>query len=83
MSVGDTASPSGTRPSLHVMAMCHVCRRSLLAGERFRIWRGERRDQPVCVVCEPAARRAGWVRVVDAHEVVRVGGLSRSVRRVA
>jgi hypothetical protein len=65
------------------MAMCHICRRSLLAGERYRTWHGERRDQPVCVVCEPAARKAGWIRIVDAHEVVRVGGLSRSVRRVA
>jgi hypothetical protein len=65
------------------MAMCHVCRRTLLAGERFRTWRGDRRDQPVCVICEPAAQEAGWVRVVDAHEVVRVGGLSQSVRRVA
>jgi len=65
------------------MAMCHLCRRTLLAGERFRIWRGARRDQPVCGICEPAARDAGWVRVVDGYEVVRVGGLSPSVRRVA
>jgi hypothetical protein len=65
------------------MAMCHVCRRNLLAGERFRTWRGQQRDQPVCVVCEPAAQDAGWVRVVDVHEVVRVSGLSQSVRRVA
>lgn len=63
--------------------MCHVCRRSLLAGERFRAWRGERRDQPVCGVCEPAARAAGWVRVVDTYERVNVGGLTVSVRRVA
>jgi hypothetical protein len=70
-------------PSVGCMAMCHVCRRTLLAGERFRTWRGARRDQAVCGVCEPAARAAGWVRVVDAHEVVRVGGLSQSVRRVA
>ena len=63
--------------------MCHVCRRSLLAGERFRTWRGERRDQPVCGVCEPAAQDAGWVRVVDAYELVRVTGLTQTVRRVA
>jgi hypothetical protein len=65
------------------MAMCHMCRRSLLAGERFRTWRGDRRDQPVCGVCEPAAQSAGWVRLVDSYERVSVGGLKASVRRVA
>jgi hypothetical protein len=65
------------------MAMCHMCRRSLLAGERFRTWRDARRDQPVCGVCEPAARAAGWVRVVDTYERVSVGGLKPSVRRLA
>jgi hypothetical protein len=65
------------------MAMCHFCRRSLLAGERFRTWRGERRDQPVCVVCEAAAHRAGWVRIGDAYERVRVSGVRVSVRRAA
>jgi hypothetical protein len=65
------------------MAMCHVCRRSLLAGERFRTGRGGRRDRTVCVVCEPAARSAGWLRTVDAYERVRVTGLTQTVRRVA
>jgi hypothetical protein len=65
------------------MAMCCVCRRTLLAGERYRTWRWERRDQSVCVVCEPAAHDAGAVRVVDAYERVRVTGLTQSVRRVA
>jgi hypothetical protein len=65
------------------MAMCQVCRRSLLAGERYRTWRYARRDAAVCAVCEPAARAAGWVRVVDAHEHVRVTGLTPNVRRVA
>jgi hypothetical protein len=65
------------------MAMCHICRRSLLAGERYRTWRGRRREQTVCAVCEPTARDAGWVRVVDSHEQVRVTGLTRTVRRVA
>ena len=51
------------------MAMCQVCRRTLLAGERYRTWRWERRDQTV--------------RVVDAYESVRVTGLTRTVRRVA
>lgn len=65
------------------MAMCQVCRRTLLAGERYRTWRWARRDQTVCVVCEPAARAAGAVRVVDAFESVRVSGLIPNVRRVA
>jgi hypothetical protein len=65
------------------MAMCQVCRRTLLAGERYRTWRWARRDQTVCVVCEPAARDAGAVRVVDGFEQVRVGGLTQHVRRVA
>jgi hypothetical protein len=65
------------------MAMCHLCRRTLLAGERYRIWRGERRDQAVCVPCEPAAQRVGWVRTVDGFERVTVTGLTGTVRRVA
>ena len=63
--------------------MCQVCRRTLLAGERYRTWRWQRRDATVCVVCEPAAREAGAVRVVDGYERVRVTGLTQSVRRVA
>ena len=65
------------------MAMCHVCRRGLLAGERYRTWRYASRDRPVCAVCEPDVRRAGWIRVVDTWERVRVTGLTQSVRRVA
>lgn len=63
--------------------MCHVCRRSLLAGERFRSWRGNRRDRTVCAVCEPKAREAGWLRVASDHERVGVMGLRPTVRRVA
>jgi hypothetical protein len=65
------------------MAMCHVCRRGLLAGERYRTWRMRQRDQIVCAVCEPTVEEAGWVRVVDGYEQVRVTGLTRTVRRVA
>jgi hypothetical protein len=65
------------------MAMCHVCRRSLLAGERYRTWRYARRDATVCAVCEPEVRQDGWVRVVDSYQRVRVTGLASSVRRVA
>jgi hypothetical protein len=65
------------------MAMCHVCRRTLLAGERFRTWRWARRDQTVCMVCEPVFREHGAVRVVDDYERVRVSGLLQHVKRVA
>jgi len=65
------------------MAMCQVCRRNLLAGERYRTWRWARRDQTVCVVCEPFVHEAGAVRVVDAYERVRATGLTQTVRRVA
>jgi hypothetical protein len=65
------------------MAMCQVCRRTLLAGERFRTWRWARRDQTVCVVCEPYVNEAGAVRVVDTYESVRATGLTQTVRRVA
>jgi hypothetical protein len=65
------------------MAMCHICRRTLLAGERYRLWRGNRRERTVCVVCEPAARRAGWLRIVDGFQSVRVTGLTQTVKRVA
>jgi hypothetical protein len=65
------------------MAMCHVCRRTMLAGERYRVWRFQRRDRTVCVPCEPALRAAGAVRVVDAYERVRVTGLIQHVKRVA
>ena len=65
------------------MAMCQVCRRTLLAGERYRTWRWARRDQTVCAICEPEARDAGAVRVVDAYEIVRATGLTQTVRRVA
>jgi hypothetical protein len=65
------------------MAMCQVCRRTLLAGECYRTWRWARRDATVCAVCEPEARDAGAVRVVDAYEVVRATGLTQTVRRVA
>ena len=63
--------------------MCQLCRRTLLAGERYRMWRWARRDQTVCAVCEPAAAEAGAIRLVDAYERVHVGGFTRHVRRVA
>jgi hypothetical protein len=55
----------------------------LLAGESYRTWRWGRRDQTVCVPCEPSVNAAGAVRVVDAYERVRVTGLIQHVKRVA
>ena len=65
------------------MAMCHACRRTLLAGELYRVWRWGRRDRTVCAVCEPDVRASGAVQVVDGFESVRVGGLTQHVKRVA
>jgi hypothetical protein len=65
------------------MAMCQICRRTLLAGEHYRVWRWSRRDQTVCTVCEPSARESGAVRVVDAFERVNASGLTPNARRVA
>jgi hypothetical protein len=63
--------------------MCQICRRNLLAGERFRSWRWAGRDATVCVVCEPEVLKAGWVPLAERDERVCVNGLSSSVRRVA
>jgi hypothetical protein len=65
------------------MAMCQICRRTLLAGERYRVWRWRRRDATVCAVCEPVVHEAGAVRVVDTYERVNASGLTPNARRVA
>jgi hypothetical protein len=65
------------------MAMCMVCRRTLLTGESFRTWRAHRRDQTVCAPCEPAALRDGWLRLERPLETVNANGLLQTVRRVA
>lgn len=65
------------------MAMCHACRRTLLAGERYRVWRFGRRDRTVCAVCEPEISAGGAVRVIAEFQHVRVGGLTQHVKRVA
>jgi hypothetical protein len=66
------------------MAMCSLCKRNLLAGERFRIFRGERsQDHPVCLLCEDDALGRRWLRSEGPLESVRVMGLGQSVRKVA
>ena len=64
--------------------MCSLCRRNLLAGERYRTFRGDRRrEHTVCVLCEPEALRLRWLRADAAVGSVRVTGLAQTVRRVA
>jgi hypothetical protein len=43
--------------------MCALCRRNLLTGERYRHWEPAAGGgvRAVCALCEPDARRAGWV----------------------
>jgi hypothetical protein len=57
-----------------------------MAGEQFRFWNGgspPRPGRPVCGLCEPAAKREGWLREVTPHERENANGLSGSVRLVA
>ncbi len=66
------------------MAMCHLCRRNLLTGERFRLWE-ERpsRPQTVCLLCEEQARELRWRPVAQPVERVNATGLVQTVRKVA
>jgi hypothetical protein len=78
--------PSGAgRTIAEQMTLCALCRRNLLAGERFRYWRSvEERQVPrvVCHLCEPAATRDGWSRTERAERENAVG-LRGTVRLVA
>ena len=65
--------------------MCALCRRNLLAGERYRQWEtAERRTaRIVCGLCESEAARAGWARLSPAPERESADGLHWTVRLVA
>jgi hypothetical protein len=66
--------------------MCALCRRNLLAGERFRYWRSaEPRPVPrvVCGLCEGEAARDGWRRTQRAPGQENAVGLRGTVRLVA
>jgi hypothetical protein len=66
--------------------MCALCRRNLLAGERYRHWEpgeGERAERAVCGLCEPEARDAGWVRSAVPARREPAAGLRLTVRLVA
>jgi hypothetical protein len=66
------------------VTLCALCRRNLLAGERYRYWRAEERqaERAVCQLCELAADRDGWSRT-GRQERVNAVGLRGTVRLVA
>jgi hypothetical protein len=67
------------------MTLCVLCRRNLLAGERFRYWRSidERKVlRIVCHLCEPTAAEGGWSRTGRSERENAVG-LRGTVRLVA
>lgn len=66
------------------MAMCSICRRNLLTGERYRLWH-ERpaRQRAVCLLCEDDAHKLHWLRLEQSIERVNANGLVRTVRKVA
>jgi hypothetical protein len=68
------------------VTLCTLCRRNLLAGERFRYWRnaGRRaRECAVCTLCEAEAKREGWLRADRAPGQENAVGLRGTVRLVA
>jgi hypothetical protein len=67
------------------VTLCALCRRNLLAGERFRYWRSAEERQVarvVCHLCEPSATQGGWERT-DRQERENAVGLRGTVRLVA
>jgi hypothetical protein len=64
--------------------MCHVCRRNMLIGERYRLWTqpGGSGERSVCRLCEEEAEHAGWVRL-DRPPQREVGSLIWHARKVA
>jgi hypothetical protein len=81
------APPSDREPTIEAVTMCALCRRNLLAGERYRYWRSvEARPSAriVCSLCEPDARRGGWLRAAEREsERENAVGLRGTVRLVA
>jgi hypothetical protein len=68
------------------VTLCTLCRRNLLAGERFRYWRNARErhaSRVVCHLCEPSAVRGGWQRLEREHQRENAVGLRGTVRLVA
>ena len=67
------------------MTTCVLCRRHLLAGERYRRWEPEpgRGERVVCHHCEREAAQAGWVCCPAQPEREGAAGLAQNVRLVA
>jgi hypothetical protein len=65
--------------------MCTLCRRNLLAGERYRRFEPVtgKAIGPVCSLCEPRALLEGWARVDTEPSREGAGGPSATVRLVA
>jgi hypothetical protein len=66
--------------------MCTLCRRNLMAGERFRLWQADvsaERRRAVCGLCEREAAREGWVPVAQPMARESAVGLRGTVRLVA
>ena len=54
-------------PPRQLTETCAVCRRSLLIGERSRVYvNQDGASMTVCELCRPRAEAAGWVRPEDA-----------------
>jgi len=67
------------------MAICHLCLRNLLTGERYRLFasRNAAAERPVCRLCEEAAQEAGWVRLDRPTQVERGPSPIWHARKVA
>jgi hypothetical protein len=72
---------------MSTVTLCALCRRNLLAGERFRYWRNVEARQAarvVCSLCEGEAHRGGWARAAERDvERENAVGLRGTVRLVA
>ena len=66
------------------MAMCSVCRRNMLVGEGYRLFREAARaaERPVCRLCEEEAEQQGWVRLERPLELEK-GVVVWHARKVA
>ncbi len=66
------------------MLTCALCLRTLLPGELYRVYRGDRsREHLVCPLCEAEAAGLHWLRLDRPLRRVPVHSLSRTVRPAA
>jgi hypothetical protein len=82
---GADPKTSGSRRRVAgAMAMCSVCRRNMLVGEGYRLFREGARaaERPVCRLCEEEAEQQGWVRLERPLELEK-GVVVWHARKVA